>query len=99
MPSWVVLRCIPGAKNRSPMSAGTISDSPDAASFLGGHFFVLLEAKAVARVHPEITDGYERVENFKSSLAVLRRILGLWRRSMYSNTSTLAASSVGYVMR
>ena len=48
---------------------------------------------------PEITDGYERVENFKSSLAVLRRILGLWRRSMYSNTSALAASSVEYVMR
>lgn len=49
--------------------------------------------------YPEITDGCERVENFKSSLAVLRRILGLWCRSMYSNTSALAASSVGYVMR
>jgi type IV secretion system protein VirD4 len=45
--------------------------------------------------YPEITDGCKRVENFKSSLAVLRRILGFWRRSMYSNTSALAASSVG----
>ena len=48
---------------------------------------------------PVSTDGYERVENFKSCLAVLRRILGLWNRSMYSNTSALAASSVGYFMR
>ena len=45
--------------------------------------------------YPEITDGCKRVENFKSCLAVLRRILGLWRRSMYSNTSALAVSSVG----
>ena len=45
--------------------------------------------------YPETTDGCERVENFKSCLAVLRRILGLWHRSMYSNTSVLAASSVG----
>src|SRR5690554_3850375 len=44
--------------------------------------------------YPEITDGCERSENFWSCLAVLRRILGLWNRSMYSNTSALAASSV-----
>ena len=49
--------------------------------------------------YPETTDGCERVENFKSCLAVLRRILGLWNRSMYSNTSALAASSVGYFVR
>ena len=49
--------------------------------------------------YPDTTDGCERVENFKSCLAVLRRILGLWNRSMYSNTSVLAASSVGYVVR
>lgn len=49
--------------------------------------------------YPETTDGCERVENFKSCLATLRRILGLWNRSMYSNTSALAASSVGYVVR
>lgn len=46
--------------------------------------------------YPETTDGCKRVENFKSCLAVLRRILGLWNRSMYSNTSARAASSVGY---
>ena len=45
--------------------------------------------------YPEITDGCKRVENFWSCLATLRRILGLWNRSMYSNTSALAASSVG----
>lgn|GEM_PF-4713569 len=45
--------------------------------------------------YPEITDDCKRVENFKSCLAVLRRILGLCCRSMYSNTSVLAASSVG----
>ncbi len=49
--------------------------------------------------YPDTTDGCERVENFKSCLAVLRRILGLWNRSMYSNTSALAASSVGYFVR
>ena len=49
--------------------------------------------------YPEITDGCKRVENFNSCLATLRRILGLWNRSMYSNTSALAASSVGYLMR
>lgn len=52
-----------------------------------------------AGFYPETTDGCERVENFKSCLAVLRRILGLWNRSMYSNTSARAASSVGYLMR
>lgn len=36
----------PGAENRSPMAAGQ-TESPDSATFLGGHFFVLLEAKAV----------------------------------------------------
>ena len=45
--------------------------------------------------YPEITDGCKRVENFWSCLATLRRILGLWNRSMYSNTSARAASSVG----
>ena len=45
--------------------------------------------------YPEITDGCKRAENFWSCLATLRRILGLWNRSMYSNTSALAASSVG----
>jgi len=45
--------------------------------------------------YPETTDGCKRAENFKSCLAVLRRILGLWNRSMYSNTSALADSSVG----
>ncbi len=45
--------------------------------------------------YPEITDGCKRVENFWSCLATLRRILGLWNRSMYSNTSVRAASSVG----
>src|SRR5690606_19096148 len=45
--------------------------------------------------YPEITDGCKRVENFWSCLATLRRILGLWNRSMYSNTSALTASSVG----
>jgi len=45
--------------------------------------------------YPEITDGCERVDNLRSCLATLRRILGLWNRSMYSNTSALAASSVG----
>lgn len=49
--------------------------------------------------YPETTDGCERVENFRSCLATLRRILGSWNRSMYSNTSALAASSVGYVVR
>lgn len=38
----------PGAENRPPMSAGSGSDSPDTASLLGGHFFILLEAKTVA---------------------------------------------------
>ena len=72
---------------------------------LAGAFFILAVLAAAFALQlrsgftPEITDGYERVENFKSSLAVLRLILGLWRRSMYSNTSALAASSVGYVMR
>ncbi|WP_216072872.1 hypothetical protein, partial [Acinetobacter baumannii] len=36
--------------------------------------------------YPEITDGCKRAENFWSCLATLRRILGLWNRSMYSNT-------------
>ena len=36
----------PGAENRSPMAAGQ-AESPDSATFFGGHFFVLLEAKAV----------------------------------------------------
>ena len=49
--------------------------------------------------YPEITDCLERTENFWSCLTRRRRILGLWRRSMYSNTSDLAASSVGYVVR
>ena len=49
--------------------------------------------------YPEITDGLERAENFWSCLMTLRRILGLWRRSIYSNTSALAASSVGYFVR
>src|SRR5690606_22263732 len=49
--------------------------------------------------YPEITDGCKRAENFRSCLAILRRILGLWNRSMYSNTSVLAASSVGYFVR
>lgn len=38
----------PGAENRSPTPAGGGGDSPGLATFLGGHFFVLLEAKAVA---------------------------------------------------
>lgn len=37
----------PGAENRSPMSAASGTESTGAATFLGGHFFVLLEAKAV----------------------------------------------------
>lgn len=45
--------------------------------------------------YPEITDGCERVENFESRLAIRRRIRRLWNRSMYSNTSAFAASSVG----
>ena len=49
--------------------------------------------------YPEITDGCEREENCRSRFACLRRILGLWNRSMYSNTSALAASSVGYLIR
>ena len=49
--------------------------------------------------YPEITDCLERAENFWSCLTRRRRILGLWRRSMYSNTSDRAASSVGYVVR
>lgn len=49
--------------------------------------------------YPEITDGCERVENFRSCFACLRRILELWNRSMYSNTSALTAPSVGYFMR
>ena len=49
--------------------------------------------------YPETTDGCKRVENFKSCLATRRRILGLWNRSMYSNTSALAASSVEYFVR
>src|SRR5690606_38706623 len=49
--------------------------------------------------YPEITDGCKRADSFRSCLATLRRILGLWNRSMYSNTSALAASGVGYVMR
>ncbi len=72
--------------DKSPVTRLEIAEAADALNHLVGFT-------------PEITDGYERVENFKSSLAVLRRILGLWRRSMYSNTSALAASSVGYVMR
>lgn len=36
----------PGAENRSPMAAGH-SQRPNLATFLGGHFFVMLEAKAV----------------------------------------------------
>ena len=58
---------------------------------------VMAIAAAVALVgfYPEITDGCKRAENFWSCLATLRRILGLWNRSMYSNTSALAASSVG----
>ncbi len=47
--------------------------------------------------YPEITDCLERAENFWSCLPRRRRILGLWRRSIYSNTSDRAASSVGYV--
>lgn len=38
----------PGAENRSPLPSGSGGGSPDLATFLGGHFFVLLEAKAVA---------------------------------------------------
>ena len=49
--------------------------------------------------YPEITDCLERAENFWSCLTRRRRILGLWRRSMYSNTSDRAASSVGYFVR
>lgn len=45
--------------------------------------------------YPEITDGCERAANFWSCLATLRRILELWSRSMYSNTSALAASIDG----
>src|SRR5690606_3669821 len=55
--------------------------------------------KDQAGFYPEITDGCKRAENFRSCLAILRRILGLWNRSMYSNTSVLAASSVGYFVR
>ena len=54
---------------------------------------------ALGGFYPEITDGLERAENFWSCLMTLRRILGLWRRSIYSNTSALAASSVGYFVR
>ncbi|KAF1706229.1 hypothetical protein CSC71_14540 [Pseudoxanthomonas sangjuensis] len=54
-----------------------------------------LRARGKAGFYPEITDGCKRAENFWSCLATLRRILGLWNRSMYSNTSALAASSVG----
>lgn len=36
----------PGAENRSPMAAGD-AESSGSATFVGGHFFVLLEAKAV----------------------------------------------------
>ena len=53
------------------------------------------DAIAFLGFYPEITDGCKRAENFWSCLATLRRILGLWNRSMYSNTSALAASSVG----
>ena len=65
-------------------------------------FVLMMLASAVISIlgfYPEITDGCKRVENFNSCLATLRRILGLWNRSMYSNTSALAASSVGYLMR
>jgi hypothetical protein len=51
--------------------------------------------QALVGFYPEIADGCERVENFKSSLAVLRRILGLWRRSMYSNTSARIECRIG----
>ena len=59
------------------------------------HIYPLNAKPEEVGFYPEITDGCKRVENFKSCLAVLRRILGLWRRSMYSNTSALAVSSVG----
>ena len=36
----------PGAENRSPMAAGQ-AQRPNLPTFLGGHFFVMLEAKAV----------------------------------------------------
>ena len=49
--------------------------------------------------YPEITDGCERAWNSRSRLATLRRILGLWNRSTYSNTSVFAASSVRYFVR
>ena len=58
-----------------------------------------LKAKGKVGFYPEITDCLERAENFWSCLPRRRRILGLWRRSMYSNTSDLAASGVGYVVR
>ena len=45
--------------------------------------------------YPEITNGY----NFNCCLATLRRILGLWNRSTYSNTSALVASSIAYIIR
>ena len=38
----------PGAENRSPMSAADGRGSPEAVTQLGGHLFVLFEAKAVA---------------------------------------------------
>ena len=49
--------------------------------------------------YPEIKDGCERAWNSRSRLATLRRILGLWNRSTYSNTSVFAASSVRYFVR
>lgn len=77
-----------------------------AADFLGGDpqkiddpaFRLELDA-AIDGFYPEITDCLERAENFWSCLPRRRRILGLWRRSIYSNTSDRAASSVGYVVR
>lgn len=74
----------------SPQKARTLYDT--------GGLMLLIQpsgSKSWAGFYPEITDGCKRAENFWSCLATLRRILGLWNRSMYSNTSALAASSVG----
>src|SRR5690606_6144516 len=58
----------PGAENRSPMAAGQ-TQSQDLTTSLGGHFFVLLEAKAVG--YDFSLDG----NLFEDSHAVSRRPL------------------------
>jgi len=85
-------------RNGQSLTQAQINDIKNA---MAGAYLSALEANYQQGngFYPEITDGCERAWNSRSRLATLRRILGLWNRSTYSNTSVFAASSVRYFVR